>query len=252
MGVYEDGYMELANEYDNIAVAPVNTAFVNILGAKEGVDYIANGVNHPNDYGVNLYANVINSTLVGSASIDAPNAMYLYNDKSGGGNGKATYIDERDGAEKTAVYLFAQYKSPVGEDGTVDPTKIILSDGTVGTVTSRTIYLATKANAEKLGDAFGKTNDTKVKFITVDGANLSKCWSSDTDNKLVTYGVKASGITSVNRKKPLAVRGKIVYKDAQNVEHTIYSNVQTSDYFSAQGAYSKLNSMGKAPKWFAN
>ena len=63
LGEQEDGYFELAEQYENIAVAPVNTAFVNILKAKEGVDYIANGINHPNDYGVNLYADTITATI---------------------------------------------------------------------------------------------------------------------------------------------------------------------------------------------
>ena len=70
LDVYEDGYFELAEQYENIAVAPVNTAFANILKAKEGVDYIANGINHPNDYGVNLYADVITATLKNGATDD--------------------------------------------------------------------------------------------------------------------------------------------------------------------------------------
>ena len=79
LGVYEDLYFELAKEYENIAVAPVNTAFANILKAKEGVDYIANGINHPNDYGVNLYADVITATLKIGATDDTCSHNYTEN-----------------------------------------------------------------------------------------------------------------------------------------------------------------------------
>lgn len=79
LGVYEDLYFELAEQYENIAVAPVNTAFANVLDAKEGVDYIANGINHPNDYGVNLYADVITATLKIGATDDTCSHNYTEN-----------------------------------------------------------------------------------------------------------------------------------------------------------------------------
>ncbi len=63
LGEQETVDLELAAEYSNIAVAPVNSAFSAIREVKEGVDYTGNCYNHPNDFGSNLYANTINLAL---------------------------------------------------------------------------------------------------------------------------------------------------------------------------------------------
>ena len=61
-------YYELAKEYDNCAVAPVYSMFESMLSAKEPCDYTSNLYNHPNDFGVRLYAEVVKSVLTGEGS----------------------------------------------------------------------------------------------------------------------------------------------------------------------------------------
>lgn len=60
----ETAYYDLLNEYDNIMIVPVNSIFTSLseLG-KEPLDWTDNGLNHPNDFGVRLYAASILETL---------------------------------------------------------------------------------------------------------------------------------------------------------------------------------------------
>ncbi len=60
---HEKGYYEIAEEYDNVAVAPVYSVFKSMLTAKNVEDYTGNMLNHPNDFGVNVYADTIIATL---------------------------------------------------------------------------------------------------------------------------------------------------------------------------------------------
>ena len=57
----------VAAERDSVAVAPVNTLFTafETMG-KRTRDWLANNINHPNDFGVRAYAQVILKTLAGN------------------------------------------------------------------------------------------------------------------------------------------------------------------------------------------
>ncbi len=65
LGIHEQGFYELAEEYDNMIVAPVNSMFMSVLDAKHVYDYTGNLLNHPNDFGVNIYADTILAVLEG-------------------------------------------------------------------------------------------------------------------------------------------------------------------------------------------
>ena len=60
---HEKGYYEIAEEYDNVVVSPVYSVFKSMLTAKKVEDYTGNMLNHPNDFGVNVYADTIIATL---------------------------------------------------------------------------------------------------------------------------------------------------------------------------------------------
>ena len=157
---------------------------------------------------------------------------------------------------KTAVYLTAQYKTPM-KSGTnsADSTKVVLENGAVASVVSRTFYVATKDTADKLGDNFGKEDvQTKVKAITNTDSELAGYWkksvADDNGNVNTSYGACVKNIQSGKETEPFAIRAKLVYKVGDH-EHTVYSAVVTFENFSAQGAYDALVSNGNQPNdWF--
>ncbi|MEE0898671.1 MAG: SGNH/GDSL hydrolase family protein, partial [Acutalibacteraceae bacterium] len=208
LGEQEDGYFELAKEYKNIAVAPVNTAFTNLWAAKEGVDYISNGINHPNDYGVNLYADTITATLINNATVTAPNSLDLLSCGIVEGTGASK------GKQTTAMYLFAKYDAPLYDSGkTANTRKIILDDGNVATVVSRTFYVATKSVYDGLAnkDDFGKVDTIKgiQKVTSTSIADLCKYWRKTdipgTNNAETTFGVRIKNITKDRKDTAFAV-----------------------------------------------
>lgn len=57
---------DIANNYDNVALAQVNSVFTQLeTSGKLTRDWLANNVNHPNDFGVRIYAQVLLKTLAG-------------------------------------------------------------------------------------------------------------------------------------------------------------------------------------------
>jgi len=57
----------IAEEYSSVVVAPVNTVFTEFeTMGKRTRDWLANNINHPNDFGVRAYAQVILKTLAGN------------------------------------------------------------------------------------------------------------------------------------------------------------------------------------------
>ncbi len=68
LDVQEAGYQELLQKYDNIAIAPVNSVFHSLQTAKDPADYTGNNYNHPNDFGVSVYASTIMATLSGDVT----------------------------------------------------------------------------------------------------------------------------------------------------------------------------------------
>ena len=167
----------------------------------------------------------------------------------------------KNGVQNTSAYLFAEYKTPMKYSKTADPTKIVLDDGTVANVKSRSIYVSTKAVYNKLvaagnEDDFGKTNLSGVISITTtDSKQLAKYWRrgnvDENGYTMTRYGVCISGIKSTVKDNAFAVRGKLVYTVGDK-EFTAYTNIRTADYFSAQGAYDVLESQGNQPStWFS-
>ena len=167
----------------------------------------------------------------------------------------------KNGVQNTSAYLFAEYKTPMKYSKTADPTKIVLDDGTVANVKSRSIYVSTKAVYNKLvaagnEDDFGKTNLSGVITITTtDSKQLAKYWRrgkvDENGYTMTRYGVCISGIKSTVKDNAFAVRGKLVYTVGDK-EFTAYTNIRTADYFSAQGAYDVLESQGNQPStWFS-
>ncbi len=65
--VFENELNIIASARDSVAVAPVNTIFTAFEDmGKRTRDWLANNINHPNDFGVRTYAQVILKTLVGN------------------------------------------------------------------------------------------------------------------------------------------------------------------------------------------
>lgn len=62
---HEQAFYEYAEEIGNATVAPVNSVFQSMLSAKQKMDYTGNMLNHPNDFGVNVYADTILAVLEG-------------------------------------------------------------------------------------------------------------------------------------------------------------------------------------------
>ncbi len=72
---FEDELYKIANDNDNIAVAPVTSVFTEYENmGKRTRDWLANNINHPNDFGVRTYAQVILKSLVGN---DYSREIYL-------------------------------------------------------------------------------------------------------------------------------------------------------------------------------
>ena len=247
--LYTDG--NLAAEYENC----FNTSGQKIIfnkpkvGKYLGVRILMGDAN--SSYSDNRCAKIaeiaaFGTTKVGSSSFNAPYALDLLT--------QGIYTES--GVEKTAIYLFAQYKTPMKYSKTADPTKIVLNDGTVANVKSRTIYVAAKSVYDNLAnkDDFGKQTVPKVKSIETSGNDLAKYWKRDAVDAegyaLTAYGVKIANIKSEQRENAFAVRAKIVYTVGDK-DITLYSDIQTADNFSAQGAYDVLKNTGQQPsKWF--
>ncbi len=60
---YEQKLWELSKEFENVAVAPVNSIFKDIRRKKTYYDITGNYVNHPNDFGVRVYAQAVLAVL---------------------------------------------------------------------------------------------------------------------------------------------------------------------------------------------
>ena len=59
---YRDALLALCD--DGVVLADLTTLWTDLLGRKRGYDLTGNGLNHPNDFGHRLYAQVILSLLV--------------------------------------------------------------------------------------------------------------------------------------------------------------------------------------------
>ena len=59
----EEGYYELIKDYENIVLVPIHSRFLSLTTAKNPIHYMSNGYNHPNDFGVRYYADVMNAVL---------------------------------------------------------------------------------------------------------------------------------------------------------------------------------------------
>ena len=189
----------------------------------------------------------------GQATVTAPNALDLLSQGIVDGTGTS------QGKQTTAVYLLAEYDTPMYSGGkTANPNKIILDNGGVANVVSRTFYVASKSVYDSLEnkDDFGKTDVDGVKKVTVTGQDLAKYWRkspiNSTNNATVSFGICVKNIKSNQKDSAFAVRAKLEYRFGDSGEvHTVYSDVQTSDNFSAQGAYDILKAKGEQPSlWF--
>ena len=189
----------------------------------------------------------------GQATVTAPKALELLT------NGIVDGTGTSQGKQTTAVYLLAEYDTPMYAGGqTANPQKIILDNGGVANVVSRIFYVASKSVYDSLEnkDDFGKTDVDGVKKVTVTGQDLAKYWRKSpingTNNATVSFGICVKNIKSNQKDSAFAVRAKLEYRfgDSGDV-HTVYSDVQTSDNFSAQGAYDILKAKGEQPSlWF--
>ena len=63
---FEEDLQGIAADRDNVAVAQVNSVFTQLeASGKVTRDWLANNINHPNDFGVRIYAQVLLKTLAG-------------------------------------------------------------------------------------------------------------------------------------------------------------------------------------------
>ena len=64
--LFEKVILELATEYERVGIAKISTAFLWLeQQGKPTRDLLANSINHPNDFGVRIYAQVLLKTLLG-------------------------------------------------------------------------------------------------------------------------------------------------------------------------------------------
>ena len=189
-----------------------------------------------------------------TATVTAPKALELLTNGIVDGTGNSA------GKQTTAIYLLAEYDTPMYAGGkTANPKKIILDDGNVADVVSRTFYVAPKSVYDNLAnkDDFGKTDVAGVKQVTLTGRDLAKYWKKypigGTNNATISFGVGIKNITKEQKDKAFAVRAKVEYRLGNGgYVHTVYSDVQTADNFSAQGAYDVLKNQGKQPPFWFN
>ena len=65
-GLFEQALIELAAEYERVGVAKISTVFLWLEAqGKPTRDLLANSINHPNDFGVRVYAQTLLKTLLG-------------------------------------------------------------------------------------------------------------------------------------------------------------------------------------------
>jgi len=66
--IFESVLDEISSEIGQTAVAPILSVFLSMEEnhSKLTRDWLANNINHPNDFGVRLYAQVILNTIVGN------------------------------------------------------------------------------------------------------------------------------------------------------------------------------------------
>ena len=60
---HEAAMKAMADNDENIVLAPVYSYFASMLTVKEAIDYTGNAYNHPNDFGVKMYAQVVGSVI---------------------------------------------------------------------------------------------------------------------------------------------------------------------------------------------
>lgn len=61
--LYEEANEEIEAANSNVISAPVYSVFHDVKNSKLAADYTSNGFNHPNDFGVRLYAKIIKAAL---------------------------------------------------------------------------------------------------------------------------------------------------------------------------------------------
>lgn len=250
--LYEEG--NLAAEYENC----FNTSGQKItfnktqIGKYLGVRILMGNTGNTQDNCAQIAEIAAFGNKADASGFTAPNSIDLLTDG---------IYNDGDGIQKTAIYLLGEYKTPI-KNGTrlADATKIVLDDGTVADVKSRTLYVAAKSVydefvSENRRDEFGKNNDKRVKYVCTTGNKLTNYWKNGTVNTnenttTTTYGIKVYNIKLETKDKAFAVRAKIVYT-VGGKEFTVYSDTQTADNFSAQGAYDVLKGKGQQPPdWF--
>ena len=71
-GLFEEVLLEVENEYNCIAVAPVNSVFKALEKEHFKItrDWLVNNINHPNDFGVRIYAQTLLYTIFGKEFCD--------------------------------------------------------------------------------------------------------------------------------------------------------------------------------------
>ena len=63
--LFEKVLTDIAGNYERVGVAKIATAFLEMeKTGKPTRDWLANSINHPNDFGVRIYAQVILKTLL--------------------------------------------------------------------------------------------------------------------------------------------------------------------------------------------
>ena len=123
LGAQEKGYYEPAKQYGNLAVAPVYSVFESVLTAKESCDYTSNLYNHPNDFGVRLYAEILTSVLTpGNGTPEDDN-------KGSGGDNGSSEITSGDSDSLSSNKLDIKNSDLYWEDewGSVDNTSSSLN-----------------------------------------------------------------------------------------------------------------------------
>ena len=222
---HEKGYYEIAEEYDNVAVSPVYSVFKSMLTAKKVEDYTGNMLNHPNDFGVNVYADTIIATL--SPCTNHRGGTATCKDKAVCDNCGEAYGGTDPDNHKTITTLPAV---------SATCTKTGLTEGKKCTACNTTIKAQTVTS--KAAHKYG-ANYVSLKATTSKDGTISKKCACGTVVKVATiYRAKTISVASSVTYTGKPLEPKVTVKDAAGK-----TLKEKTDY---NLTYSKNKSVGKA------
>lgn len=225
----EAAYYELLDEYDNLAIAPVNSVFHAMQTVKTPADYTANAYNHPNDFGVRVYASTIMATLSGDVNPvtvtftdNADNVVHTVSDY---GSVTITEADLEAAQSKLPTIFGYDFTAWNDEITTADSDKVLKA---IYVKTAEQKYSVKATDGEEVYEGWHQFDARLTANATGDGFSYWK----DSDNSSPLSAKKAYTFYV-----PGDINIESVYNDTENAVKPVVLNSAVQKALRADGNY---------------